>query len=233
MHAATQEAELQRISRESVLEPRLAGEPDAPPLPIYARWLHASQSLLGRHPALTVTLGYLFLTAVGMAYEALFFSHFDIQIFDFADPADFLLAAARKPLLLVFTAVSVVLIVRLSRKHQKWIKKYPRYAALSHWLKSKKWWRGAEPVCCIGIVVGYFVMLTATYADGSASRIIRGNKGRRVSIELISETSTGHPAASYILLGTTSRYLLLFNPANKGTEILPLNNVARLTPRPG
>ena len=204
--------------------------------PFHVVVLRTGQHLLKQHPALGLTLGYLFLTAVGMNYELLFFAQFDLQILDFADPTDFLLVALRKPLLLIFALVSVFVLVRLSQKHTKWMAKFERYRRISRRFESWRWWWAAERFCYIGIVAGYFAVLSDTYARHNASAI-RAGKGRKVWVELTADVAAPgkKPTTPYLLLGTTSRYLLLFSPANGRAEVLPVNNIARLStqPQPG
>jgi len=202
---------------------------DAGPPPFYIVALRTGQHLLKQHPALALTLGYLFLTAVGMVYEFLFLRQFGLQIFDFADASDFLLVAFRQPLLLVFTLLSLLALVQIIRKHAKWMKKSERYRRLSDWFETKRWWWAVERFCYFGIVLGYFVAFCADYASWSAAAI-RAGKGRRIEVELVSEANASgkQAAAKYLLLGTTSRYLILFNQTSQQAEVLPVNNLARL-----
>ena len=53
--------------------------------------------LLREQPALFLSLGYVFLTFVGMVYEWLLFQRFGVNVLDYADVGDFLLAAVREP----------------------------------------------------------------------------------------------------------------------------------------
>ena len=54
--------------------------------------------LFRQHPTLGFTLTYLFLTVVGATYEFSVLLRFRINVFQYADPVDFLLAAIRQPL---------------------------------------------------------------------------------------------------------------------------------------
>ncbi|MBC8140772.1 MAG: hypothetical protein H7Y38_04960, partial [Armatimonadetes bacterium] len=51
--------------------------------------------LLRKDPALSFTLAYLFLTAIGIAYDWWFFLYFGVNVLEYADFSDFLLAAVR------------------------------------------------------------------------------------------------------------------------------------------
>jgi len=57
-----------------------------------------------------LTLGYLFLTALGMFHRALVFLMFRINVFDYAEPSDFLLAALRDPLIILVCIAPIPLL---------------------------------------------------------------------------------------------------------------------------
>ena len=57
------------------------------------------------HLGILLTLSYLFLGALGMLHEALVFLMFRVNILDFAEPSDFLVAALRDPLIVVVSLV--------------------------------------------------------------------------------------------------------------------------------
>ena len=65
----------------------------------------ASKSVAGKvireHPTLVLTLAYLGLTAVGMIHDLWFYRYFQINILDYSETGDFLLAAMRNPLVII------------------------------------------------------------------------------------------------------------------------------------
>ncbi len=219
----------------SIREPAgavLAPHPDPGiSIPFHLVLLQRSRHLLQQHPALGLTLGYLFLTAVGMIYEWIFFNAFDLQIIDFADPGDFLLVAFRQPLLLLITLLSVWVVVRLIRRHERRRNRSARYRRWTDWFQRKPWWPVAERILYVLLFVGYFIMLTASYADHSAERVLHG-KGKKIRVELTVDPSAKPGVTGgkvYTLLGSTTRYLLLYDLENHRTEVIPANNIARLT----
>lgn len=164
-----------------------------------------------------------------MVYEFLFFQEFDLQIFDFADPSDFLLVAVRQPILLLFTLLSLLTLQRVSRSHARRLKRSEKYRRFHGWLRTRKWWPFFESASYVLILVGYFFTFCAIYAQHNAASIRNGN-GRLVQVELNSEAGAAAKTASgeYALLGTTTRYLILYNISARRPEILPVNNLARL-----
>ena len=58
--------------------------------------------LFREHTTLSLTVLYLFLTVIGAIHEFFLYARFKVNILQFADPLDFLLAAIRQPLVVVF-----------------------------------------------------------------------------------------------------------------------------------
>lgn len=95
-----------------------------PPDSGWRHWLRTENLGLG------LTLGYLFLTALGMFHRALVFLLFRINILDYAEPSDFLLAALRDPLIIIACVVPIPL-VALYFKGAYWLQKRSKKA---NWL---------------------------------------------------------------------------------------------------
>ena len=194
-------------------------------------WAQGARHILHQHPALALTLGYLFLSLVGMVYEESFFSQFDLQILDFADPSDFILVSLRKPALLGITLFSLWVMLRMVRRHARRMDRSPRYRRLAEWIARRPWWPLAARFVYAALLVGYFLALTASYAEHNAD-VIKKGRGPKVRVEVVADAAakSGPPGDRlYTLLGTTSRYLLLYDSAAGRTEVLPVNNLARLT----
>jgi hypothetical protein len=66
------------------------------------------------NPTLALTLLYLYVTAVGMLYSAVLYGRFGINIFDYSEIADFLLAAFKSPIALVAAGIQVALLYMMT-----------------------------------------------------------------------------------------------------------------------
>src|SRR5712692_7415446 len=62
-------------------------------------------------PAIAGTVLYLWVAGMGMIYSVTLFGEFGINIFDFAEPADFILAAFKEPFTMMMAIVTVAVIV--------------------------------------------------------------------------------------------------------------------------
>jgi hypothetical protein len=65
------------------------------------------------NPTLVLTLMYVDLTGIGILYSFVFYGQFEINIFDFAEIGDFLLAAFKAPAVTFFVLLVQVLVVVL------------------------------------------------------------------------------------------------------------------------
>jgi hypothetical protein len=212
-----------------------AGAPSAgPPSPYWRERLFADNA------GLAVTLGYLVLTAVGMLHTAWVFLYFRINILDFAEPSDFLLAFLRDPVVSVMTVLPAVLswlYIRGSQRFAKGLgKRSVRARAMSiRWIRivgAQRYWR---IVFWMRVVM---VVLWAAAFQMHYSRVvalkIRSGEGKRVEVQLVSPPPAGARAALAaseppILLGATGQYVFLYSPERKATDIVPVGNIARLT----
>lgn len=186
---------------------------------------------------LALTLGYVMLTLVGMAYLARFYAAFQINIFDYADAGDFLLAGLRDPLVMVFTLGPVPgawLYMRLVG----WFDRRTPVALRPMRWGNELWERTRRPLLLL-LILTWTTAAVLSYARTSARRVHEGH-GKAVVVEYMNTAvdtagGPGVPARPLFLLGTTARYVFLFDPARPGAIIVPVGNVARIivAPLPG
>ena len=139
------------------------------------------------HPALLVSAFYVAASFVGMFYAWAFLRHFGVNVFNYAQLSDFLLASLKEPFtwLLVGLAVGAILLDNAaSRRVQrrgpaKWLKWYasPRYRLFN--------------VFVAVLLVLYFIH---SYADIQAEKS-RSGAGKLVAVQLAdgSNVSTASP----------------------------------------
>ena len=179
------------------------------------------------HPTLVFTLGYFALTAVGMIYDLWFFFYFKINILDYSETGDFLLAAIRNPLVILLSILPVGFLflglrlrdvaTRKSRWYEGYRKKYEHTAWNS---------RGVKMASAGFFIVVYAVVFTQVYAELIALRIKKGY-GSRVTVY---RNNVAAPTGERpILLGTTTRFFFLYYVSRGRTEIVPVDNVALVT----
>lgn len=196
-----------------------------------ARWLRLldeANDFIRENLGLLLTLGYIYLTGIGMAYQARFYRSFGVNIFDFTDAADFLLAGVRDPLIVLMSLVPFPLawlyisLVQVGAEVARRRLNQPpprRDGLLGHTLMKR---------LGVGMMLFTWVLaFVSGYGRQTARQLLLG-KGRRVTVET---TGPGDSLATRdaTLLGTTARYVFLFDAASNRTEIIPVENVRRLT----
>jgi hypothetical protein len=206
--------------------------PDAPERRLAVSWAWAE------HLGTALTVGYLALIAVGMFHNVMLYLRFRINILDFAEPSDFLLAPLRDPLVAVATVVPILLIgwyLRYSERMGEQSRRRRRAAGLPI-----AWWETKEEnverlqrqmVWLRPLTILLWVVASGLwYERRAADRIMMGD-GERVTVETTDGAKQeGTANRPLMLLGTTSRYLFLFRTDDWKTVILPTDNVLRITP---
>lgn len=183
-----------------------------------------------------LTLSYLALIGVGMFHSALGYRHFGINILDFTEASDFLLAPFRDGWMLLVTVVPVILawwyMTLVARLGDRALMKR-KAAGLPD-----KWWNGSEatnqllrkwfPLLKVSLGLFWLFVSASTYQRLSAYRTMRGD-GVRVQVVLadgsVLEGTANRPL---MLVGSTSRYAFLFRTDVWHTEIVPVENVQRI-----
>ncbi|GHE65579.1 hypothetical protein [Roseivirga thermotolerans] len=73
-----------------------------------------------------ITLGYLAIVVIGMMFDYKYYSHFAINIFEYADILDFLLAPVKNLELILFALGSLILVLIFFRIDQFWQDRWPK-----------------------------------------------------------------------------------------------------------
>lgn len=214
-----------------------AGPPESPANPFaqFAGLFH----VMREQPALAVTLAYVALTAAGMLYEFNLFRRFGLNILDYADPSDFVLASLRDPVVVLLCLVPVPLLYALSRTGDHMRRRVRRRREARgivedptrrSFRQRAEEWRRSPPVVMVMVplfILIYAYDLTFFYAR-SVAHGIREGQGKRVHVEAIG----GASPADALLLGTTGRFVFLYDPADSATFAVPVESISRLVMLP-
>ena len=188
------------------------------------------QRLLREHTTMAVTLAYLFLTIVGATYEFSMLMEFRINVFQYADPGDFLMAAFRQPLVVLFTVLPFVLLWAIDQLHgvlSRWIPIYRRYYEAQ---VRRPHYEAMAMASNVAIIVLYFVAFTLQYADFVGDRLHAG-EGRRVTLALQGPGVAGVSRLDGTLLGTTARYVFLYQTSDSTSHVVPHESIVEMIPR--
>lgn len=169
--------------------------------------------LIQRHPALLASAAYVAASVIGMFYSWAYLRRFDINVFNYAQISDFLLASLKEPFtwVLVFFSVAMILADNASSRRvqekskRRWLAWYgsPRYRQFNYFAAA--------------LMVLIFIYSYATVQ----ARDVKAGDGKVVGVEF----SDGAPAVSSILLGTTGQWVFLFNPYSREVDIHPTESI--------
>ncbi|MDJ0711435.1 MAG: hypothetical protein QNJ14_13655 [Woeseiaceae bacterium] len=166
-----------------------------------------------RHPALLVSAFYVAASVIGMFYAWSYLRQFGLNVFNYAQISDFLVASLKEPFTwaLVFLSVSLVMLdnltsLRVERKGpKKWLRWYgsPRYRFVNNYVAV--------------IMVMLFIFLYAEYKAGKT----QAGEGKFVDVTY----ADGDAATSRMLLGTTGQFVFLYDHVTERVEIHPLESI--------
>lgn len=190
---------------------------------------------LRENPGLFLTGIYVAASIIGVLYHFLLFRRFGVNVLEFSEASDFLMVVVRDPLTVGLALLGVPFYMvygelttplsRWSRRHFAALRSTPEKRRKMH-ERIRPWWPLMQG-SFIGIYAILFVMVYSTWR----AKEIRAGEFRKVSVEY--KTDSPRPDGSLRieglgLLGTTSRFVFLYDPTNRRTEVVPLDAIARL-----
>ena len=176
-------------------------------------WNKRLYAVIGEHPALLVSGLYVAASVVGMFWSWSYLRVFGINVFNYAQVTDFLIASLKEP----FTWVLVVLAVLMVKADNAYSLRVEKRAK-TRWFR----WYGSPRYRFInnfGVValIGTFIFI---YATLEAEDTQEGG-GRVVDVTF----EAGGAATTATLLGTTGQFLFLYDPLTERVDIHPFENV--------
>ena len=169
--------------------------------------------MLREHPALIATGFYVLASFVGMFWSWAYLRHFGINVFNYAQVSDFLLASLKEP----FTWVLVILAFAMVQADNAFSRRVERKAK-TRWFR----WYGSAKYRLINnfgavSLVGVFIFVYATLE----AKDTRDGGGDRVDVTF----TEGGSVTAATLLGTTGQFLFLYDPATERVDIHPFESV--------
>ena len=179
-----------------------------------SNWL---TGLLREHPALLVSLIYIVATTIGMFYSWDYLRQFGINVFNYAQIGDFLMASLKEPFTWLLALFAVTLVAGdnlMSRRFEKRNK--------FRWLR----WYGSERYRSINYLIAILVVAIFLhgYAILNAKKTFAG-EGQTVEVRLTDDKEI----KTTLLLDTTGQFLFLFNHKTRQVTIHPHENVRSIS----
>jgi hypothetical protein len=176
----------------------------------HQEWL---QRIFREHPALLVSAFYVAASVIGMFYSWAYLSRFGINVFNYAQLGDFLLASLKEPSTwaLVFLAAALVLIDNASSRRLekrglgKWLGWYgsPRYRFVNNFV-------------AIAMILGFIFV----YAHSQA-RDTKSGEAKLVDVTF----AEGGEVKTSTLIGTTGQFIFLYDVNTARVDIHPIESI--------
>ena len=177
----------------------------------------------------SLSVGYLSLVFVGMLFQGALYALFGINIVQYSDISDFLLAPFRNPTIILFTIFTIIFIYFFTI-FDNWIdKSYPRFYVLLLMgvdrTKYKNWYID-KGVLLVFLV---YVCLAATFYGSLGYKTIKNTTNSRT--QLTFKDNKFVPSDTLIYIGKTNAYVFLYNRTKKQTDVVPIADVLKMEVR--
>lgn len=151
-----------------------------------------------------VTATYIIAVGIGMLFNYQKFSEFDINIFEYADVFDFLIAPFSDFYILIFAALSISIFSIVVKLNAIWKNKWPKFYSRINFGRDKKSWFKTYRMILLVLSFGLYLYLSADfYGKYVKERIINDN--------FISIVLSDDEIKSGKLIGKTKDVIFLIN----------------------
>jgi hypothetical protein len=187
------------------------------------------------NPALSLTVLYLFASVIGIIFHFLFLRRFGFNVLEFSETSDFLMVVVREPLTVALALLGVPFYLayiagamrtgRWARRQFGLMRSTPEKRRKT--IAGMRRWLHLLEASFIGVWAIVFVM----YYSYWRSTRIRAGDFRQVAVHYKTDSPRADGALvaeGLALLGTTSRFVFLYDAKANRSEVVPLDAIARL-----
>ncbi len=173
--------------------------------------------MLVEHPAFLISGVYLVASLIGLVYSWAFLQAFGINVFRYAEISDFLLASLKDPFTWILAVFAVALVLfdnAMSRRVQASVP-----GRFIRWYGSERY-RQLNYLMLVSMVTLFLFVFAAVN-----ERNIRDGKAEVVHVFL----TDGSPPKRLIMLGTTAKYVFLFDHVEERVDMHPHESILTIT----
>ena len=172
---------------------------------------------LAEHPALLVSAIYFVASLIGLVYSWAFLRSFGINVFRYADISDFLLASLKVPFTWILAILAVILVAFDNSMSLRVQRRGP-----SRFFR----WYGSERYRQINYLVSVFLVVVFLFSYATAKeRGVRDGEGEVLSVHLTDSS----PPKQLVMLGTTARFVFLYDQVAERVDIHPNESILMIT----
>jgi hypothetical protein len=166
-----------------------------------------------RHPALLVSAFYVAASFIGMFYSWAYLRRFGINVFNYAQLSDFLLASLKEPFIWTLVVFATVLIHLDNASSRRFERRGP-----SKWFG----WYGSPRYRMANNVGAFFLILVFLYTFATLQvRETRGGNAKQVDVIF----ADGDAMQTSALLGTTGQFIFLYDADAERVNIHPIESI--------
>ncbi len=182
-----------------------------------------AQRFFEKDLSFSLTLCYISLIAIGMIFDMVLYAFFKINIANYSDISDFLLAPFRDLKILVFT-IGTVLILHWITELDIWLeKKHPKWHKMFYYgFDKEKFQKSFSGNGMYAILFVYIFMAAFFYSFIEIKKI----KNQTYSNTIITSKDYKYaPNDTLIYIGKTNTFIFMYKKNDKSTLILPVGDV--------
>lgn len=150
-----------------------------------------------------ITLGYLTIVVIGMMFDYKYYSHFAINIFEYADILDFLLAPVKNLELILFAVASLIFVLLIFQLDKVMKRKWPKFHNRFNMGMSDALLKKYRPVMFAVALLAYLGVASDLYGDRMFKRFQESAKEIEVIFESDQRVLKGK------LIGKNADYILM------------------------
>lgn len=118
-----------------------------------------------------VTVSYLVIVAIGMLFNYQKYSEFGINIFDYADVFDFLIAPFSDLKIVLFSTITIILVFMFFKIDTFWKRKFPKFYTKMNFGWDKKSWFNLYRYSSFAVLFIFYLSLSANmYGEFNAKQ---------------------------------------------------------------
>lgn len=179
--------------------------------------------VLKQHPAIFFTIAYIYITLIGIIYSFVLYNRFGINIFDYAELNDFLLAAFKD--LYTIGIIFSLLIYILSVKFVFYLitQKYPQN---SQRVVSARKFQGFATVISFAYTLIAPIFVPMLFSEHN---IKNDNKIIDIYLKNHKLNNNSHVLKEQKIIGGTEKFTFFYDSSTEETNVIPIANIAIIT----
>ena len=189
-------------------------------------FFNSVSKFLQKDISLSLTLSYVALVAIGIIFNSAYYLFFRINIIQYSDISDFLLAPFRDPFILIFT-IGTIVFLHYNNIFDNWLEENHPKIHQSFYMgldkeKFQQWYASKGMVLAI---ISYTCLVSGFYGIFQFNKV---KKGKRDYTHVIMKDNKFEPTDTLYFIGKNNGFVFLYNKNKQQTNAIPMSDVLRI-----